>query len=193
MLFDDRDRTASEWEVLVQYDPTTQLYNVVRRQDNRVTRTSEVRDVTTAEAQFDEPFRASLHPDRSGRYYYNLIVDVQTLTESDLDALQQWLRGPTAPGREQSASRRSGSGIGQLFSRVLGGGRTQRVSRTRSRRVHGIREHRQNADRVQRWTAREAAVRVRFSDALAPWIDARCVRDARAARDGGALRCRRTS
>ena len=28
--------------------------------------------VTTAEAQFDRPYRAPLHPNRSGRYYYNL-------------------------------------------------------------------------------------------------------------------------
>ena len=41
-----------------------------------------------AEAQFDGPFRARLHPNRSGRYYYNLTVEVQTLTETDLDALQ---------------------------------------------------------------------------------------------------------
>src|SRR5205085_519439 len=113
----------SEWEILVQEDPTTHLYSAVRRQDNQVIESfGESATVTTAEAQFDRPFRAALHPNRSGRYYYNLIVDVQTLTESDLDALQQWLHGPTAPGKSNPVTAVK-SGVGRLFSRMLGGGK----------------------------------------------------------------------
>jgi hypothetical protein len=120
--FNDR-AGRSEWDILVQQDPTTHLYSAVRRQDNEVTESfAEASTVTSAEAQFDRPFRTSLHPTRSGRYYYNLIVDVQTLTETDLDALQQWLRGPTAPGKSNPLTAFR-SGIGRLFSRILGGGK----------------------------------------------------------------------
>src|SRR4029077_20109643 len=85
----------SEWDVVVRYDPTTQLYNVARTQDTKgLESVGSFSTVAAAEAQFGRPYRATLHPGATGRYYYNLIVDVQTLTESDLDALQQWLRGP---------------------------------------------------------------------------------------------------
>ena len=121
-VFDDRSDQA-EWEILVQQDPTTHMYSAVRRQNNQVTESfGESATVTTAEAQFDRPFRAPVHPNRSGRYYYNLTVDVQTLTETDLDALQQWLRGPTAPQKSNPITAVRG-GIGRLFSRMLGGGK----------------------------------------------------------------------
>jgi hypothetical protein len=121
-LVDDR-AGYTDWEILVQQDPTTHVYNAIRRQDNRVTETfAEAATVTAVEAQFDKPFRPSLHPDRPGRYYYNLSVDIQTLTESDLDALQQWLHGPTAPNKSNPLKALR-SGIGRLFSRMLGGGR----------------------------------------------------------------------
>ncbi|HEX3866032.1 MAG TPA: hypothetical protein VHV78_04735, partial [Gemmatimonadaceae bacterium] len=68
--------------------------------------------------------RASLHPARSGRYYYSLLVEVQTLTESDLDALQQWLHGPSAPGHGNPITTLR-SGVGTLLSRMLGGDKRQ--------------------------------------------------------------------
>jgi len=121
-LFNER-AGFSDWEILVQQDPTTHAYNAVRRQDNRVVETfEEAATVTSAEAQFDKPFRVGLHPDRGGRYYYNLIVELQTLTESDLDALQQWLHGPTAPNKSNPITAIR-SGFGRLFSRMLGGGK----------------------------------------------------------------------
>ena len=120
--FDDRS-DVSEWDILVQQDPTTNMYSSVRRQNGQVTESfGESATVTTAEAQFDRPFRASLHPNRSGRYYYLLTADVQTLTETDLDALQQWLRGPTAPQKSNPITAVR-SGVGRLFSRMLGGGK----------------------------------------------------------------------
>jgi hypothetical protein len=120
--FDDRSGVM-EWDILVQQDPTTHTYSAVRRLDGRVVETfAEASTVTTAEAQFGKAFKVSLHPTRPGRYYYNLIVELQTLTESDLDALQQWLHGPTAPGKSNPVTAIS-SGFGRLFSRMLGGGK----------------------------------------------------------------------
>ena len=128
-VFDDRSG-FSDWEILVQQDPTTKAYSAIRRQDNRVTETFEdAATVTSAEAQFDKPYKVGLHPTRPGRYYYNLSVDIQTLTETDLDALQQWLHGPTAPNRSNPLKALQ-SGIGRLFSRMLGGGRTHYEERS---------------------------------------------------------------
>lgn len=119
-VFDDI-AGRSEWDVLVNYDPSTQLYNVVRRSDQLRENFGGFQTVTSADAQLARPFRTSLHPNRPGRYYYHLTVEVQTLTESDLDALQQWLHGPTAPGKTNNPLTVARSGLGTLFSRVLGG------------------------------------------------------------------------
>ena len=106
---------------MVRYDPSTQLYNVVRQQDNNVMENfGGFTTLASAEDQIDKPFRTMLHPSRSGKYYYNLFVDVQTLTESDLDALQQWMRGPSAPGKGNPITSLK-SGLGTLVSRLLGG------------------------------------------------------------------------
>lgn len=114
----------SDWDVFVFYDPTAKVYNVVRRMGNTHENFGTFATVTSAEAQFDAPFRVPLRPARPGRYYYNLVVDVQSLSESDLDASLQWLRGSTGPvkGNPITALR---SGLGTFLSRVLGGGKQE--------------------------------------------------------------------
>lgn len=118
--FDDlRDKT--EWGVLVQYDPTTRMYNVVRRMGTQVHENfGDSPTAAAADAQFGAPLRIALRPTSRGRYYYNLVVDERTLTESDLDALQQWLNGPSAPGKANPITAVR-SGLGIVLSRVLGG------------------------------------------------------------------------
>jgi hypothetical protein len=110
-----------DWTVLVSYDPRTHLYSVVRNMGSRSHESfGAFPSVSAAEAQFDQPFQVPLKPTRAGRYYYNLVVDVQTLTESDLDALQQWVRGSSGP-RRSNPFRALVSGVGTLVSRLLGG------------------------------------------------------------------------
>jgi hypothetical protein len=122
-LFNDlTDRV--EWEVDVWYDPTQRVYDVIRRQDNQIENFGGFATATTAEAQFDRPLRAPLHPKRSGKYYYHLVVEVQPMQESDLDALQQWLRGPSSPIKS-SFVLAIRAGVGRLMSRILGGDKRQ--------------------------------------------------------------------
>ena len=119
--FSDERRGLTEWEVLVAFDPGAETFNAVRRGDEgRVLENyGGFPTLVAAEAAFGLPLRVDLHPDGSGRFYYNLVLDVQTLTVSDLDALQQWLRGPEPPSRNPLKAIRSG--IGTLVSRLLGG------------------------------------------------------------------------
>jgi hypothetical protein len=114
----------TDWDVFVFYDPTAKLYNVVRRMGTVQEDFGGFETITSAEAQFDGPFRVPLRPTRSGRYYYNLVVDVQSLSESDLDAALQWLRGSSGPvkGNPFTAIR---SGLGTFLSRTLGGGKQE--------------------------------------------------------------------
>lgn len=126
------DRTGfTEWDVLVAYDPTSQLFNVTRHTTaNRVYENfGGFPSLTAAETQFGQPYHAALHPDRSGHFYYNLSVDVQTLTVSDLDALEQWLRGSSAP-QHSNIFRGIWSGLGTLVSRILGGDKRKYEARS---------------------------------------------------------------
>ena len=128
-VFDDPDG-ATEWDVLVSYDPTAQRYNVVRREDSHaIENFGGFPTVDLAEQQFDRPFRLGLHPTARGRYYYALTVEIETLRESDLDALQQWLRGPSSPSRGNPLKSLR-TGLRTLLSRVLGGGKRVYGQRT---------------------------------------------------------------
>src|SRR6476646_8257507 len=118
---DDR-ADFTEWDVFVAYDPTSQLFNVRRHtMANGVNENfGGFSSLSAVEVQFSRPYRAAMPPNRAGSFYYNLTVDVQTLTVSDLDALEQWLRGSSAP-RRSNVFRGIWSGIGTLVSRILGG------------------------------------------------------------------------
>lgn len=120
--FSDDRAGLIEWDVLVAFDPTSQQFSVYRRNPaSRVTENfGSFPSLATAETQFGHPYHPALHPEGSGRFYYNLVVDVQTLTVSDLDALEQWLRGSSAPQRS-NVFRGIWSGLGTLVSRILGG------------------------------------------------------------------------
>ena len=126
-LFDDLESTTA-WEVLVRYDPYNQQYSVVRLHGTKEapSRRESIDGIPTLEAAervLDEPFPVALRPQRGGRYYYNVVLDIETLSVSDLDELQRWLNGelqPAVRGKRAplSALRR---GFGTLLSRVLGG------------------------------------------------------------------------
>ena len=120
-LFGDDRRGLTEWDVLVAFDPAVEMFNAVRRGDEGrlLENYGGFPTLIATEAAFGRPLRVDLHPDGAGRFYYNLVLDVQTLTVSDLDALQQWLRGPEAPSKNPLKAIRSG--IGTLVSRLLGG------------------------------------------------------------------------
>jgi hypothetical protein len=123
---DDRSGTY-EWDVLVNYDPTSNLYSMVRRSSDDSYRENfgTFATLTSADLQLAKPYKTSLHPTRPGRYYYNLTVEVETLAQSDLDATLQWLRGSTAPGKTNNPLTVLRSGVGVLFSRMLGGAQSK--------------------------------------------------------------------
>jgi hypothetical protein len=138
-LFDDLER-STQWEVLVRYDPYMKQYSVVRLQGIKESTNRKETEILgglptleAAEAVLNEPFPVALKPGRAGaRYYYNVVLDVETLSVSDLDELQRWLNGefqPAVRGKRAplSALRR---GFGTLLSRVLGGEKSHYEARS---------------------------------------------------------------
>ena len=117
---------SNEWEVLVQYDPASNVYRAVRQNGKQLEDFGGFATLTSAEEPLNRPYRVALRPrNRGGRYYYNVTLDVTTLDVSDLDELQRWLRGefqPVVRGRGNPANAIK-SGVGTLLSRMLGGER----------------------------------------------------------------------
>lgn len=131
-FFDNLESTHT-WNVLVRYDPYSKQYQIVRRELRATEVPAGVPTRTAAEDAVAKPEQVTLAPLRRGEfYYYNVVLDVETLSFSDLDELQSWLRGdlqPAVRGRRDpvSALRR---GLGTLISRMLGGERRHYEARS---------------------------------------------------------------
>ena len=116
-LFDDLEGRL-DWDLIVQYDPTAQRYRVVRRQGGQHDDLGSFSTLATAQSVVERPARAPLQPDRDGvRYYYVLNLDIETLSVSDLDQLELWLRG----AKSGTAASAVGNGVRTLMLRMLGG------------------------------------------------------------------------
>jgi hypothetical protein len=124
-MFDEIE-LSQNWNLLVRYDAYSKQYLAVQRHGTEFER--DFGGYATLEALetdvMDKRYPVALRPRRTGaRYYYNVVLDVESLSVSDLDELQRWLRGelqPAVRGKRAplSALRR---GLGTLLSRVLGG------------------------------------------------------------------------
>lgn len=125
-LFDDIEG-RSDWDVIVQYDPTAQRYRVVRRQAGQHEDLGSFATLATAQTVIERPWRSTLVPERAGvRYYYTLAMDIEALSVSDLDELEHWLRG----AKSGTAASAVGSGLRTLMLRMLGGERRHYTARS---------------------------------------------------------------
>jgi hypothetical protein len=116
-LFNDLEG-QQDWELIIQYDPAGQRYRVAQRQKGRLEEVGSFATLSTAEAMLERPVRATLLPERDGaRYYYQLVLNVEALSVSDMDQLERWLRG----ARGGTAVAALGSGVRTLMLRMLGG------------------------------------------------------------------------
>jgi hypothetical protein len=86
------------------------------RTDRRLESLAEVEDALEA------AFASTLHPARQGRFYYLASLDVETLSMSDLEELQRWLRGEARPAVEgrRPVGRAVESGLRRAFVRIIG-------------------------------------------------------------------------
>jgi len=126
-LFNDLEG-QQEWELIIQYDPSTQRYRVGRRLGGRVEDVGSFATLATAQAMLERPLRAQLMPERRGaRYYYSFTLDIVALSVSDMDQLERWLRGARSGGTAASAL---GSGVRTLMLRMLGGERQHYSARS---------------------------------------------------------------
>ena len=122
-VFNDLER-AVEWNVVVRHDPLDNTYRVARYAGDRVAQLGRYAEFRDAEAAVERTFRAPIAPRRRGRsYYYAASLDVETLSLSDLDEVERWLKGelrPAVRGRRNPGTAVT-RGVRTLVVRLLGG------------------------------------------------------------------------
>jgi hypothetical protein len=115
-LFDDLESTQL-WEVLVRYDAYKKQYLVVRRQGNSLEDFGGFPTLEGAESVLDSAWPVKLKPERGGtRYYYNVVLDIETLSVSDLDEVQRWMSGELQPAVRGKRAPFSGAMAGFFYA-----------------------------------------------------------------------------
>jgi len=130
--FDDLKATF-DWDVIVKFDVLGKKYQVVRVVNRKVESLGEFPDPDDAENAGEGPYKpAILLPKKGQRGYYNLLLDVETLSLSDLDEVERWLRGelkPAVSGKKNPGTA-LGRGVRTLVVRLLGGEKRHYEART---------------------------------------------------------------
>ena len=130
--FDDL-KAAFEWDVILKYDVLGKKYQVVRVVNKKAEPLGEYPAVADAEGAAEAPYKVAIGlPKKGERGYYNLLLDVETLSLSDLDEVQRWLRGelkPAVSGKKNPGTA-LGRGVQTLVVRLLGGEKRHYEART---------------------------------------------------------------
>jgi hypothetical protein len=130
--FDDL-KASYEWDVIVKYDVLGKKYQAVRVVNKKVQSLGEFASLDSAELSAEGPYSpAILLPKNGQRGYYNLLLDVETLSLSDLDEVERWLRGelkPAVSGKKNPGTA-VGRGVRTLVVRLLGGEKRHYEART---------------------------------------------------------------
>lgn len=81
-----------EWDVVIRHEPLLDQYTLLTLSANRVQeRRYATVDALSAALAF--AYQVNVRPAGAGRYYYNGVLEVSTLSDSDLDELERFLEG----------------------------------------------------------------------------------------------------
>jgi hypothetical protein len=122
-FFDDLKR-QTEWDVIVRYNPLKRRYTATRIEGDRITALGSFDNLDPVEELLSHPTQPALAvPDGHDKYYYNLVLDVQMLSVSDLDEVERWLKGDVAPAvrGQKSPGTALGQGAKTFITKLLGG------------------------------------------------------------------------
>ena len=126
-FFDELQRSV-EWDVIVRFRGVEQTYEVIQLVGTRPLSLGAFSRIEDAEAAASRPVRVPISaPPNRRRYYYLATLEMESLSVSDLDEVNRWLRGelqPTVRGERNPGTALS-RGIRSLATRLLGGERRE--------------------------------------------------------------------
>jgi hypothetical protein len=121
--FDDI-KAAAEWDVIVKFDVLGKKYQLFRVINEKPASLGEFDRLEEAALAVESPYRVRIDlPKKGQRTYYNLLLDIETLSLSDLDEVERWLRGelkPAVRGKKNPGTAVT-RGLRTLVVRLLGG------------------------------------------------------------------------
>jgi hypothetical protein len=131
--FFDQLQQSAEWEVLVRWRGVDQRYEVTQRVGDQVFSLGSFSELADAEAAVERPLRVpiTVRP-VNRRFYYQATLEVRTLSVSDLDEVNAWLRGELQPAvrGDRNPGTAFTRGLRSLATRLLGGERRGYVARS---------------------------------------------------------------
>ena len=99
------------WEVIVILDPVANTYQLIRSTDSTAVATT-LPDLRSLDSALATPFTVDLvPPQRGGRYYYIADLEAESLSISDFEEVERWLRGDLGRALTQRGD------VGNAFSR----------------------------------------------------------------------------
>ncbi|MEO5511049.1 MAG: hypothetical protein ABIV28_01310 [Longimicrobiales bacterium] len=135
-FFDDLTGSTT-WSAVLVYEPLRRRYFVRPLGTTGPARSYDSYELARNAIEGELPIR--LRPERTGRYYYTSILEIETLSVSDLQELERWLQGELQPAveGEQSIPGAIGQGAKRLLIRVLGVPNRRVEARSEQFRVSG--------------------------------------------------------
>ncbi len=124
---------VTEWDVVVRWLAVEHAYEVtqlVADQPFSLGRFAQLNDAAAAVAR---PVRAPIAAFATGRrFYYQATLSVETLSLTDLDEVERWLRGELQPAvrGQRNPGTVLGRGLKTVATRLMGGERREYVERT---------------------------------------------------------------
>ena len=121
--FDDI-QAASEWDVILKYDVLGKRYQVARVVNKKAQSLGDHASLEAAAEAAEAPYQTTISlPKKGQRGYYNLLLDVELLSLSDLDEVERWLRGELKPAvrGERNPGTALTRGVRTIVVRLLGG------------------------------------------------------------------------
>lgn len=133
----DAMRSSVEWDLFIYYDGLGKKYRVVRVEGDGESITSAgqfgsfLETVKEVERAQHIPLRATA---QRNRQYYIGVLDVESMSLTDLDEVERWLRGEMQPAvrGDGNPGTALGRGIRRLFVRLLGAERRNLQTRSRT-------------------------------------------------------------
>jgi hypothetical protein len=117
----------------LKYDVLGKKYQVVRVVNKKTQALGEYAAFDDAQTAAEGAYKVVIPlPKKGQRGYYNLLLDVETLSLTDLDEVNRWLRGelkPAVSGKKNPGTA-LGRGVRTLVVRLLGGEKRHYEART---------------------------------------------------------------
>lgn len=96
-----------EWQVVIRHQPLLDQFTLYRLFPRQDVRTYTYATAGALAAVLEQPYSIPIKPSEEGTHYYAASLDVQTLSESDLDDFNKVIRGEIVQGGGRSLAERA--------------------------------------------------------------------------------------